>query len=283
MDSARAPLRSMIQTAIVADGRDTALVGRHARLELVFAVRRGCTVLTHAYAEPPLRVGRWFADGCAAHMILASSAPGIFGGDEFEHRIHVQRGARVRLTSQSAFQVHPSANGGTGTLQSTYDVADDAMLQCHWDPLIPFAGARLNQRIEIRLAAGAELYWSDAFMGGREGRGERWRFAALAHELRLSRAGAVAYLERYRIIPSKGAVDRRWTAGDACYFGTVVASGRDVDGHQAAALQRDLSGSGDLQAGVDALNQRTLLVRLMASAGVAFHDARALIQRALCA
>jgi urease accessory protein UreH len=269
--------------AIEVDGRDTALVGRHARLELVFAVRRGCTVLTHAYAEPPLRVGRWFADGCGAHMILASSAPGIFGGDEFEQRVHVERGARVRLTSQSAFQMHPSANSSSGTLHSTYEVDDDAMLQCHWEPLIPFARGRLDQRTEIRLAAGAALYWSDAFMGGREGRGERWRFAALAHELKVSRAGALEYLERYRITPSKGAVERRWTAGGACYFGTVLASGRDVDGHQAAALQSDLSGSSDLQAGVDALNPQTLLVRLMASAGVAFHDARALIQRTLTA
>lgn len=41
-------------------------------------------------------------------MIMASSAPGIFGGDRFQQRIRLEPGARVRLTSQSALHVpHP--------------------------------------------------------------------------------------------------------------------------------------------------------------------------------
>ena len=53
---ARAAVRSMSDPAV--DRRDAGEVGRHARLELVFAVRGGRTVLAHAYAEPPFRVGR---------------------------------------------------------------------------------------------------------------------------------------------------------------------------------------------------------------------------------
>ena len=40
------------------DVRATHEVGRKARLELVFGCKSGKTVLTHGYAEPPLRVGR---------------------------------------------------------------------------------------------------------------------------------------------------------------------------------------------------------------------------------
>ena len=44
--------------------------------------------------------------------------------------------------------------------------------------MIPFAGARLEQRFDL---AGrrrpAALYWSDALMSGRVSRGEAWRFA----------------------------------------------------------------------------------------------------------
>ena len=105
-------------------------VGRHARLELVFGCRDGRTVLTHAYAEPPLRVGRCLRGGrrrCTSswpRRPRASSA-----ATALTQQIVVERGARVRLTSQSALQVHRSPSGDTARLSSTYRVEDDAELQ----------------------------------------------------------------------------------------------------------------------------------------------------------
>jgi urease accessory protein UreH len=59
------------------DERVPSVVGRHARLDLAFLYRNGRTILGHAYAEPPYRVGRWFAEGDGLHMILTSSASGV--------------------------------------------------------------------------------------------------------------------------------------------------------------------------------------------------------------
>ena len=117
-------------------------------------------------------------------MILTSSAPGAFGHDHLQQIVRVGCGARVRLTSQSAMQVHPSPDGATAHLQSSYHVDDGADLHCHWHPLIPFADARIEQRIDVNIAGGGYLYWSDALMSGRHARGERWKFASLAHETR---------------------------------------------------------------------------------------------------
>jgi urease accessory protein UreH len=63
----------------------------------------------------------------------------------------------VTLTSQSALQVHPSPDGITH-LQSSYHVDDGAHLHCHWHPLIPFADARIDQRIDVNIAGGGYLY-----------------------------------------------------------------------------------------------------------------------------
>lgn len=298
MDTARAAVRSVANVKRtregredaedvrsgtgVADCRDTALVGRQARLEVVFAVRGGRTVLAHAYAEPPFRVGRSFPEGDGVHLILASSAPGIFGGDVLEQRVRLERGARVRLTSQSALQVHPSPTSETARLHSTYEVDEHAHLQCEWDPLIPFAGSRFTQQIDIRLAAAATLYWSDAFTSGREGRGERWHFLTLDHELRVSRAGSLDYLERYRLAPASTLPARPWVACKSCYFGTILQSGIDRDPHVLEHLHRDLAASAGLRAGVDLLERDLTLARLMAENGVAFHDARARARRCLC-
>jgi urease accessory protein len=238
VDSARAALRSL--TALDTD-RELCDVGRRARLELTFAVRHGRTVLAHAYAEPPFRVGRGFPDGHGLHLIVASSAPGVFGGDSLQQTITVEGGASVRLTSQSAMQAHAVRDGSSATLASRYRVESGGHLQCEWDPLIPFPDAKLDQRIHDDLARDATLFWSDALMAGRSARGERWQFAELSHELRLSREGRPAYVERYRIERAGTSPARRWVADDACYFGTMLVVGPQADGGAAARWQGALN------------------------------------------
>jgi urease accessory protein len=275
-----------------ADRRTAAGIGRHARLELRFAWRRGRTILAEAYAEPPFRVGRSFPEGAGLHMIMVSSAPGVFCGDCLEQVIRIESGARVRLTSQSALQVHPSPGAhaapaqlaraaalpepSAATLRARYIVAEDGELTCHWDPLIPFAGSRLDQRFELRLAAGSRLHWSDAFMAGREARGERWRFSSLSHELGVWRGDTLGYLERFRIEPADRPVAFPWIAADWCYFGTTIVSDGGLDPPAAERLHDELAEVDGVRAAVDAVDRNLLLVRLMASEGVPFHAARTL-------
>jgi urease accessory protein UreH len=263
------------------DRRPASRVGRHARLELVFASRNGRTVLAEAYAEPPLRVGRCFVEGEGLHVILASSAPGVFGGDCFEQNIRVERGACVRLTSQSALQVHPAADRSVARLLSTYHIGRDARLQCQWKPLIPFAGARIDQQIGITLADKGYLYWSDALMSGRQARGEHWKLATLAHELTVSRAGSLEYLERYQVEPNKEDVTRPWLAADASYLGTTLVTGCEMAVDALERLHAELGALAGVRAAVDGLDHELLLVRLMAVSGPRFHEARVRVGRAL--
>jgi urease accessory protein len=256
------------------DERPLSIVGRHARLELAFAYRDSRTVLAEAYAEPPFRVGRWFPEGDGVHMILASSAPGTFGHDRLQQIVRIGSGARVRLTSQSAMQVHPSTDGATAHLHSLYQIENGAHLHCDWHPLIPFADARLDQRIDIDIADGGSLYWSDAVMSGRQARGERWQFVSLAHQLAVSRAGTLEYLERYRIQPNEVNVARPWAAGEASYLGTTLMTGRPIEPGIAERLHNELGRFAGVRAAADVLDDRMLLVRLLSAIGPAFHAAR---------
>jgi urease accessory protein len=256
------------------DERPLSLVGRRARLELAFAYRDSRTVLAEAYAEPPFRVGRWFPEGDGVHMILASSAPGTFGHDRLQQIVRIGSGARVRLTSQSAMQVHPSTDGATAHLHSLYQIENGAHLHCDWHPLIPFADARLDQRIDIDIADGGSLYWSDAVMSGRQARGERWQFVSLAHQLAVSRAGTLEYLERYRIQPNEVNVARPWAAGEASYLGTTLMTGRPIEPGIAERLHNELGRFAGVRAAADVLDDRMLLVRLLSAIGPAFHAAR---------
>jgi urease accessory protein len=231
-------------------------------------------VLTGAYAEPPFRVGRLFAEGDGVHMILASSAPGAFGHDRLQQIVRIGCGARVRLTSQSAIQGHPSPDGAAAHLQSSYHVEDGAHLHCEWHPLIPFAGARIDQCIDVKIGGDGYLYWSDALMSGRQARGERWRFASLAHEFTVSREGSLEYLERYRIQPHEVDASRPWAAGDASYLGTILMTGRPVEPGVVERLHIELGRLTGVRAAADRLDDRVLLVRLLSVSGPAFHEAR---------
>lgn len=266
----------------VRDRRTTSEIGRRARLELVFSAHKGRTILSHGYAEPPLRIGRGFEQGAALHFILTSSAPGLFGGDVIDQSIRVEAGADVQLASQSALQLHPSLEADPVRVASRYDVCAGGSLSCWWDPLIPFAGSMLEQSIAIDLAPGARLTWCDALMSGRSGRGERWAFSRLSHELRLSCEERLLYLERYRLEPSvlnaapatHGPYAPR-LAESMHYFGTTFRVGHGDDAKRMEAVQRAMSGMPEVAAAADLfVDDDLLLVRLAAATGASFHRAR---------
>jgi urease accessory protein len=252
-------------------------IGRHARLELAFERRRGRTVLAHSYAEPPFRVARTFDLDGAAYVILVCAGPGVFGGDALTTSVHVGRGARVVLASQAALQAHPSSSGGSAAavLRHSYTVDDDGELHCEWDPLIPFAGARVDQQFDIRIAASARLYWSDAVMAGRVGRGEAWQFTSLAHELSLRIGARVAYLERYAIAPVDRAVERTWVAGGCTHFANGVIAHPGATRETVERLQAHLGAAAGVVAGVDLVEPSLAAARIMASNGASFGTARA--------
>ena len=259
------------------DTRAPAAIGRSARLELVFEARHGRTILAHSYAEPPFRVGRAFELGDAAYVIVVCSGPGIFSGDSLRQSVHVGPGARVALTSQSALQVHPSADSSCAApaaLHHTYAVADDAELHCHWDPVIPFAASRLDQRFDIQIAESSRLYWSDAVMAGRVCRGEAWRFASLAHELRLRVGALLTYLERYTVAPGDRALQRPWLAGEACYLATSLVRHSEVTTDRVEALHRHVAELNGVDGGVDLVAARLAVARFMARDGASFGRAR---------
>jgi urease accessory protein len=262
------------------DSRPASAIGRRARLELVFAYRRGRTVLTDAYAEPPFRVGRSLEAGPYAYVILAWCGPGVFGGDALEQRIRVERGARVLLVSQAALQVHPTASADPAVVESRFEIESEGELDCFWDPMIPFAGARLVQRIDIESARDSRLFWSDALMAGRTGHGESWQFDDLAHQLRLRVDGRLVYLERYRLTPRSRPLDGTWMAGGAQYVGTTLVLDRQVSAEASWRLQQELGAIADVRAGVDCVAPDLLVGRVLAVRGPQFAAARAVFRRA---
>jgi urease accessory protein len=229
-----------------------------------------------------LRIGSTFAIGDAASLILVCAGPGVFAGDTLEQRVEAAVGARVLLTSQSALQAHPSNADAPARVTHNYRVEPDGELHCTWDPLIPFAGARVEQRFEIDLAPGARLFWSDALMCGRAGRGERWQFDRVGHELRVCVGGTLAYMERYGISPADRGVQRRWMMAHDDYAANAVVCHPAATQATAERLQQSL-GAMAVSGGVDLINDGVLVARLTSASGPAFAAARCAIRREVLA
>jgi urease accessory protein UreH len=259
------------------DSRVPGVIGRRARLEIEFDTRRGRTVIAHAYAEPPFRIGAFDLDD-AAYVIVVCSGPGVFAGDALCQSIRVRSGAHAVMTSQSALQVHPGP-AAPAAVRHEYRLDPDAELFCHWDPVIPFAGASISQQFEIDADATSRLYWSDAVMAGRLSRGEAWQFETLAHELRLRVGGALTYLERYRVAPGDRAPTAAWIAGDAGYFATAIVKHARAGGDAAEALHRRFEGLANARVAADAIEPGLLVARTTASNGATFARVRAAIRR----
>ena len=263
------------------DLRSASAIGRRARLELVFEARGSRTVVAHAYAEPPFRISRSFDVDGAAYVILVCSGPGVFAGDALDLSIRVRSGARVILASQSALQVHPSAASCPALIRHRYIVEEGGELQAHWDPVIPFAAARLDQRFDLQVDEGSRVYWSDALMSGRVNRGEAWAFDSVAHELRLHVGTSLKYLERYTLRPSERSMPHPWVGGSTHYMATALTHHDGVNPETAELLQRaiETDGAGRVRVGVDLLEPRLVVGRLSASCGAPFAAVRASYQR----
>src|SRR6185295_2426549 len=125
-------------------------VGRRGRMNLIFGSRRGRTVIRDAYCEIPFKITQLHDSHPSqmAHLILMQSTAGLFGGDTTDCTIHVESGARVLITQQSATKAHPS-RGRHAIQASQIRVEAGGELRIYYDPLIPFRGARVCQTTSI--------------------------------------------------------------------------------------------------------------------------------------
>jgi len=243
-------------------------VGRRGRLDLRFTQENGRTILRHSYCETPFKITRpntSRSEG-VAHLVLMQCTAGLFGGDSIETTIHLESGANVRLTQQSATKIHPSKD--RPAIQRTQiRVEIGAELQMILEPSIPFAKSRLQQTTSVDIEAGGRLIYWEGFMAGRVGRGETWQFEELTSETRIQSSSELLYLDRFRIRPGTDS-QSRFSMDSNTYLGSGIIVSEDAE-RIAQTLHDRLAG-----AGVDTPSPGLVVVRVSTATGPAFHAHR---------
>ena len=244
-------------------------VGRCGRLDLVFGQRNGQTVLHDSYCEVPFKITRPLSGASEgnAHLMLMHCTAGLFGGDRIEMTVHVERGAKVRLTQQSATRVHPS-DERMAVQSSRFHVESGGELEVLLEPVIPFAASRLSQKTVIEVGPGGRLVYWEGLMAGRVGRGELWAFEELSSETRLVANGQLVFLDRLRLQPARTSPSTPWSMGRATYAGTGLYVADDAS-RVGEALRAALPG-----AGIDVLANDLAVARIATASGPEFHRSR---------
>ena len=164
---------------------DLARRGQHGRLFVRAERIAARTRLAEVEQQPPLQVLRAHYLETAlpdlAAVTVASPAGGVLQGDRLETTIRVGPGARLTVGTQSSTRVY-RAPDAWASIATTLDVAPGAYLEFLPDPYIPYDGSRLRTTATCLVAEEGTLLYSEALVGGRLARGERFgldRFESL--------------------------------------------------------------------------------------------------------
>lgn len=186
------------------DERETlARVGRVGELVLDYSRQGRNTILSWFQSRspwhlfPPITLDD---TGCAYTLLLNPSG-GLVGGDHLSIGARLGPRAHVLFSTPSANRIYRSAS--EPSIQSVdLIVAPGGIVEWLPEVTIPFAGSQFRQRIHVKLGRGATLLLWDAIASGRMARGERWAFAGLDNEIRITTASGQSVLERYHLNPA---------------------------------------------------------------------------------
>jgi urease accessory protein len=191
----------------------------HGALAVELVAGRSAVVERHAAS--PLRLLGPRNAGHAAWTYTSTFGGGLVDGDDLRLRVDVGSGASALLSTQASTKAYPAERGARQAVEAT--VQEGGLLVVLADPLVLFAGARVETLLDLRLAQGATLIAVEALAAGRIARGERWQPARCQTRVRLRRDGERVLDDALLLDPEQGEVAARMGPFDA--WATVVLSG----------------------------------------------------------
>ena len=194
------------------------------RLCLRFDQDGASTALRVIKQDPPWKVMRGFptATGeCLAHLNNVSG--GVLGGDRLELEIEVAPCAQAQITTTGATRIYAPRAGAEDSLCSTaIHLHAGALLEYLPDPVIPFRGARVEQKTQITMDQGASLFWWEILAPGRIGHGECFEYECLRVASEVCAGGIPILIDRMRLEPGRRSLRSPARFGDNNFLVTFV-------------------------------------------------------------
>lgn len=131
--------------------------------------------------------------------VFINTAGGITGGDRLRYSADVGDDADLCLTTQTAERIYKSS-GGAGTVENTFTLGANAVLDWMPQETILFEGSALNRTLTVEMDKTAAFLALEPLVLGRKAMGETLHRCAFTDTWRIHRGGQLAYADALRIM-----------------------------------------------------------------------------------
>ncbi|AXI76368.1 urease accessory protein UreD [Peterkaempfera bronchialis] len=101
-------------------------------------------------------------------IALVATSAGLLAGDRLRLHITVGPGARLEMVEPAGLVAYHH-RGGASSWHARVDIGPGGELRWRGSPFVVADGARVDRRMDVRLAAGARMLWRDTLVLGRSG------------------------------------------------------------------------------------------------------------------
>tara|TARA_R110000868_G_scaffold18172_86_gene80217 strand:+ start:7433 stop:8206 length:774 start_codon:yes stop_codon:yes gene_type:complete len=131
--------------------------------------------------------------GTALDAVVLNTAGGVTGGDQYSVTATAEAGTTLCLTTQACERAYRAQTGEVGQLRNTLTVGPQARIDWLPQETILFDGAALDRRLQIDMAADAQLLMVEPLVFGRAAMGERLHSLHLRDRIMINRNGVPLY------------------------------------------------------------------------------------------
>lgn len=149
----------------------------------------GSSAVTTAAVGDPMKLLVTQARGPAVWGFTTTYGGGLLAGDRIRLSLDLGADTRTFLGSQASTKVYRSDGQKVAQVAVTATLGSQAFLAWLPDPVVPFAGSRLEQSLRVDLAPTASAVLLDAVTAGRLAREERWDLTRCISRLTVDRGG----------------------------------------------------------------------------------------------
>jgi urease accessory protein len=223
----------------------------HGAVKFDVKLEDGVTRRGVLHESGSLRVRFPSPEGAGLSGVFVNTAGGIAGGDRFDIDIVAGEGARLTLTTAAAEKVYRAAGPAA---QLNIALKAEAGAHLAWLPqeTILFDRARILRRIDIDLAADAELLLCEIVVFGRAAMGERMLHGEFVDRWRLRRAGKLVFAETIRL---DGDIGAKLAQAPIAKGGVAIGTALIVPGDEAVVERiREAADSFGGEVGISAWN-----------------------------
>jgi urease accessory protein len=249
--------------------RDLTAIRARGRIGLDVEAVTGVTRRRQVHESGSLRVRFPGSPTGELEAVTVNTGGGMTGGDAFDIGVSVGASARLTVTSTAAEKIYRSL-GPPVTMNVSLSVAAGGSLTWLPQETILFDKAMLHRRIEVDLAADAQLVLIEPLVFGRTGMGESVEGGELRDSWRVRQNGRLIYAEGTRLGSpiAQTLAETAVTNGGVAIATALIVPGDEAIADAIHAMSNDFRG----EVGVSAWNGRAVL-RFCARDGAALrHD-----------